>query len=444
VLYVAAYTGGSANAGTIFKYDIASNEATVLYTFSPYQGTNGTAPSGLTFVGDTLYGTTVQGGTNAGYGILFKISLGGSFTKLRDCGGTIGNEPTMPLCASSNLLYGSTQYGGANNVGALFCVDTNGTSQWIQALDGTTRNLSELVAIDGYLYSASYTGGAHGDGSIVRIKKDGTGLTNLFSYAGTDGAYPNSLTRGPDGQMYGTTRGEYGESASSVFVVGTNGVPTTLTTIEDSQDYFLGLSFGPNGLMYAVTAGSGISGNAGRIYQIGTNGSSLRLVTFPYRSPSTTNLYVSPITFGDDNQGYLGFRYTNAFGRLSFPQWTALTMRLTCSNTVYTWPTVVGQSYTLKIAGALNGQWTNYTMVATNGISEYVSAPVTNATLSEFGRVIVYTTNTLTGFDAAMTNGAVINRLLFAPLDQRDASCRPQGVPCTNNCPPPSGPPELP
>jgi hypothetical protein len=105
---------------------------------------------------------------------------------------------------------------------------------------------------------------------------------------------------------------------------------------------------------------------------------------------------------------------------------------------------VTGQSYTLKIAGALNGQWTNYTMVATNGISEYVSAPVTNATLSEFGRVIVYTTNTLTGFDAAMTNGAVINRLLFAPLDQRDASCRPQGVPCTNNCPPPSGPPELP
>jgi len=69
-LYGTTFTGGTANAGTVFKVDPAGNES-VLYSFTG--GTDGGNPSGglVLDAKGNLLGTTVQGGL--GNGVVFKL-----------------------------------------------------------------------------------------------------------------------------------------------------------------------------------------------------------------------------------------------------------------------------------------------------------------------------------------------------------------------------------
>jgi len=69
-LYGTTFTGGTANAGTVFKVDPAGNE-TVLYSFTG--GADGGNPMGglVLDAKGNLFGTTVQGGL--GNGVVFKL-----------------------------------------------------------------------------------------------------------------------------------------------------------------------------------------------------------------------------------------------------------------------------------------------------------------------------------------------------------------------------------
>ncbi|MGA2760760.1 MAG: choice-of-anchor tandem repeat GloVer-containing protein [Candidatus Cybelea sp.] len=70
VLYGTAYNGGSLGEGAIFKVTLLGTES-VLYSFKGKP--DGTNPMGtLLAVGDTLYGTTSQGGN--GFGTVFRIT----------------------------------------------------------------------------------------------------------------------------------------------------------------------------------------------------------------------------------------------------------------------------------------------------------------------------------------------------------------------------------
>jgi len=75
---------------------------------------------------------------------------------------------------------------------------------------------------------ATYYGGTFGDGTIFKVTTNGA-LTSLFSFDGTNGLHPlASLTRGTDGNFYGTTTegGTYGDG--SIFSMTTNGILTRL------------------------------------------------------------------------------------------------------------------------------------------------------------------------------------------------------------------------
>ena len=62
---------------------------------------------------------------------------------------------------------------------------------------------------DGTLYGTTYYGGgANNGGTVFQMAPDGSGFTNLHSFAGfpNDGANPYAgLIQGPDGTLYGTT-----------------------------------------------------------------------------------------------------------------------------------------------------------------------------------------------------------------------------------------------
>ena len=63
-----------------------------------------------------------------------------------------------------------------------------------------------MQGADGNFYGTTANGGTYGMGTVFRMSSDGTSLTNLFSFAGTNGIAPQAaLVQGSDGNLYGTT-----------------------------------------------------------------------------------------------------------------------------------------------------------------------------------------------------------------------------------------------
>ena len=119
-LYGTAYHGGSAGQGTTFKINTDRSGFTVLHNFA---GTNsdGAGPGDLLLSGGTLYGTTQNAGSSD-KGTVFKMTTTGSgFTVLKNfAGGSDGANPTSTLVLSGNTLYGTTQNGGLSGHGTVF------------------------------------------------------------------------------------------------------------------------------------------------------------------------------------------------------------------------------------------------------------------------------------------------------------------------------------
>jgi len=111
--------GGSQLLGAIYKADDQGN-ITVLHSFDYTDGANPQA--GLIQVqSGELYGTCSQGGT-FGNGTIFKITTGGTYTKLYDfIGGTDGKIPLSGLTQTPDgTIYGTTNQGGSADLGTVF------------------------------------------------------------------------------------------------------------------------------------------------------------------------------------------------------------------------------------------------------------------------------------------------------------------------------------
>jgi len=138
-----------------------------------------------------------------------------------------GRGPNAGVCQSANgLLYGTVYYGGSSSVGAIFEVDTAGNYNLVRSFqttggDGQNPNSELVESSDGFLYGATYAGGSGGGGSLFKIKNDGTGYTVLqnFSTAANELETPNSLAKGLNGALYGTTRYGGGLGAGCVFAL---------------------------------------------------------------------------------------------------------------------------------------------------------------------------------------------------------------------------------
>lgn len=205
---------------------------TTLHSFADYDGNNPQA--GLVLSGDALYGATDRGGT---YGTVFKINTNGTgFTTLHDfSGGTDGQYPDGTLVFSGNVLYGTTYWGGANGNGAVFKINTNGTGftnlhsfaagsgsfpySYINS-DGAGPG-AKMILSGNTLYGTTEKGGASGYGTVFRVNTDGSGFANLHSFTnGSDGSNPECLVLSGN-TLYGTTVGISGNG--TVFALNTNG-----------------------------------------------------------------------------------------------------------------------------------------------------------------------------------------------------------------------------
>ncbi len=182
-LYGTAQYGGNSGNGTIFAISTNGTRFTNLYSFSGlYFGTNsdGALPlAGLILSGNTLYGTASYGGS-LGNGTVFSIKTDGTgFTNFYNFTGgfTQGAIPQAGLVLSGNTLYGTTSQGGTGGgTGTAFAVNTDGTSFTnlynFQNGYGGVDPLAGLVLSGSTLYGTANQGAdslSYNYGTVFRI-----------------------------------------------------------------------------------------------------------------------------------------------------------------------------------------------------------------------------------------------------------------------------------
>ncbi|HVM62413.1 MAG TPA: choice-of-anchor tandem repeat GloVer-containing protein [Verrucomicrobiae bacterium] len=258
---------------------------TLLHSFAG-SPTDGRDPHGsLTQVGTTLYGMTPYGGSN--YGMIFQINTDGSgYTNLYSFAGypIDGSVPNGSLTLNGTNLYGITEWGGSQNAGTIFQIGTDGSGYAKLYWFGSVANdgyqpLGSLTLNGTNLYGMALDGGTSFNyGMLFHINTDGSGYTNLHSFAGppNDGANPVGDLTLVGSTLYGMTSGGGSQNTGTVFRINTDGSGYTnlhsFGSVANDGNQPFG-SFTLNGTtLYGMTSGGGSSGS-GTVFRINTDGS---------------------------------------------------------------------------------------------------------------------------------------------------------------------------
>jgi uncharacterized repeat protein (TIGR03803 family) len=224
--------GGVSGQGTVFSIDPNTGSETVLYSFCAQQNcADGANPfASLIEVNGVLYGTAGGGGGTdcggSGCGTVFSLdpdtgseTVLHSFCSLQNCAD--GQYPEAGLINVNGTLYGTTVYGGTNlfgEGGTVFALDPSTGAENVvynfcglkNCADGQYADAG-LVDVNGILYSTTFTGGTHHEGTVFALDL-GTGAeTVLHSFCSqrncTDGSSPLAGLNEFGGMLYGTTFG---------------------------------------------------------------------------------------------------------------------------------------------------------------------------------------------------------------------------------------------
>jgi uncharacterized repeat protein (TIGR03803 family) len=311
-LYSTTLNGGKDGIGTVFKVSKSGKES-VLYNFA---GTpDGMYPiAGLVAKNGTFYGTTGYGG-KSNNGTVFKVSASGKESILYSFSGVApdGAIPQASLVAVNGAFYGTTEYGGADSIGAIFKVSASGKESTLYSFsfsgaDG--RNpVAGLVAAKGTLYGTTLNGGANGIGTVFKVSASGAEQV-LYSFSTSpDGANPQAGLVAVNGTLYGTTQYGGPTNNGTIFKVSTTGKESVLYSFKgtpDGANPYAALVVA-NGTLYGTTYSGGTSGN-GTVYKVTKSGKQQVLYSFtglPYggRYPTASMISVNGSLYGTTSEG---------------------------------------------------------------------------------------------------------------------------------------------
>lgn len=201
------------------------------------------ADNELVLSDNTLYGTAQFGG-NFDRGTIFSIKTDGSgFSILHSFSATAdppytntdGAYPEAGLIVSTNTLYGTTSQGGTSVVGTVFRVNTDGTGYTnlhsfaalpynypISTNDEGAYPASALVLAGGTLYGTTPRGGTLGNGTVFAVGIDGAGFTNLHNFTPSEGYNSHGGLVLSGDTLYGTTF-DSTPGSGTIFKLNTNG-----------------------------------------------------------------------------------------------------------------------------------------------------------------------------------------------------------------------------
>jgi gliding motility-associated-like protein len=280
-LYGMTPSGGANNRGTFFKIMPDGSGYTKLSDFgAPFDGTQ---PRGsLYHDGTSFYGTTYAGGS-ANMGTIFKIMPDGTnLTKLLDFGvGTNGRYPEASFSSDGTYLFGSTSQGGTNNYGSLFKIKPDGTDyttlvDFDNSIYGSSPQGTPLIAGD-FLYGLTYVGGPDFEGTIFKVKKDGSNFKTVHEFSGVaSGSYPLGCSLISDGTYFYGMTNNGGLVEGTVFRLKDIPANTTLLDFDGTANgaaptYGKLICDGTN--LYGMTTEGGTA-DAGVVFKIGSDGTS--------------------------------------------------------------------------------------------------------------------------------------------------------------------------
>ena len=305
-----------------------------LYTFTntfPGGGVDGGTPVGglIQASNGVLYGTTLNGGTNNGYGTIFKVTTDGVFTPLYTftSSTTDGSTPYAGLLQGTNgNFYGTCYGGGTNAYGSIYRLTGAGAFSELYGFnrlrgaaytnaEGANPNAALVQGTNGNFYGTAPAGGTNGFGAAFEITAAGA-LTKLHIFTnGPDGANPGALFQSVNGLIYGTTTNGGSNGFGAIYKMTSIGVLTPLYSFTNGTD---GAHPGPalvqanNGILYGTCSGGG-SNNTGTIFQITTNGVFAPLYSFASSgvaglglATNADGLYPGPLVPAGNNS-YYGF-----------------------------------------------------------------------------------------------------------------------------------------
>ena len=321
-LYGASSSSSSVTGALFYRVGVDGTSADTLYQFG---NTDGVGPAGALVLGsDNLFYGTAQfsnGGSAVGSGTIFRIAPDGTgFTRLHEFApsttsnvnsnpiNTNGSSPNGALVEGSDgFMYGVARFGGPAGTGTVFKIGKDGSGFTVlhafaavtSAATATTVNAdgahprAGLVESAGYFYGTTNTGGVTGQGTIFRLRFDGSEFSVLYAFTtptapsgstvavNEDGAFPQAgLTDGGDGLLYGTTTIGGANGVGVIYSITPDGlVRTTLHdfAVEGGSLPIGTLLLGTDTRLYGTTSNGGTtsSGGAsslGTVYSIARDG----------------------------------------------------------------------------------------------------------------------------------------------------------------------------
>ena len=284
---------GSALAGYV-----GAQTFTTLHTFtpfsacSPYVNSDGANPNTLASSGSVLYGATEDGGSG-GNGLVFRINMNGTgFAVLHNfmpsdctpqsCTNADGTNP-QALLVSASTLCGAAERGGSSGNGTVFKLRIDGTAFTI--LDDPNSPMTSLVLEGNMLYGVQPGGGNPGSGQVFKLDLNGTGLTVLHTFSSaytpnsfttpatnSDGGIPTGLIPS-SGTLYGTASFYGNSGCGTVFALNTDGTEFRIL------HSFVGQTNGAipkclilSGSRLYGTTGGDIEGDWGTVFALNTDG----------------------------------------------------------------------------------------------------------------------------------------------------------------------------
>jgi uncharacterized repeat protein (TIGR03803 family) len=268
-----------------------------------FDGTNGARPLAQLTIGKdgNIYGTTDAGGVND-LGTIFKLTPSGRLTTLFSFDGYDGCRPAGELIQGPNdELYGVTIHGGKGydelhkfGNGTIFKIKIDGTcfTNLYFFSGGNDSGCGLALGPDGYFYGMTQWGGKTGLGMIYRISPNGDFKT-IISFDGNTAMGPeNSLVLGKDDNFYGTLAFGGKFQTGVFFRLTTNGVFAILASFNETNNIGVcrnKLAQGADGDFYGTTEFGGAYNNRpfdnqhvgdGTFFKVSTNGTVTELASF--------------------------------------------------------------------------------------------------------------------------------------------------------------------
>ncbi len=243
-LYGTTPQGGTQGGGTVFKINTDGANYSILANFSGAPPTNGVSPqAGVILSGNTLYGTAMGGGnsesgTVSASGTVFKVNTDGSnFAPVYTfTNGNDGAQPMGGLILSGSTLYGTTYGGLSLRKGSVFKVNTDGTQfVTLHAFNGNDGVNPEagLILSGNALYGTTVDGGSSGNGTVFAVNTDGSGFTNLHNFTAYSVPFTNSDGAYPIAGLILSGNALYGTAATG----GSSGNGTVFTVNTDGTGF---------------------------------------------------------------------------------------------------------------------------------------------------------------------------------------------------------------